>query len=394
MTAPDLALYLHLPWCVRKCPYCDFNSHTAGAKPPRDRYVAALCRDLERQAPRAAGRPLVSIFLGGGTPSLFSGAEIGEVLAAVRANYALRDDIEITMEANPGTVERHNLSGYREAGVNRLSLGAQSFDARTLQALGRIHGPGEIVAAVSDARAAGFSNLNLDLMFALPGQDLAMAAADLDRALELAPPHLSLYQLTLEPNTVFYRQPPAGLPDDELAWDMQEQAFERLTRAGFNRYEISAFARGGARCRHNLNYWNYGDYLAAGAGAHGKLTDGDGQIWRYSKTAHPRGYIEETLQDSFAGDTLRPVADAERLFEFMLNVLRLPQGFSEAGFEASTGLPAEALRGRLAGLAADGLLEAEAGGRWRPSPLGLRFLNDLQAAFLPPPEASREGLPA
>lgn len=395
MTPPPLALYLHLPWCVKKCPYCDFNSHTAGAKPPREPYVAALCRDIERQAPRGVGRPLLSIFIGGGTPSLFSGAEIGEILAAVRANFDLQDDIEITMEANPGTVERHNLAGYREAGVNRLSLGAQSFDARTLQALGRIHGPAEIDSAVNDARVAGFTNLNLDLMFALPGQDLAMAAADLDRALALAPTHLSLYQLTLEPNTVFYRQPPAGLPDDELAWDMQEQAFERLTRASFGRYEISAFASNDATCRHNLNYWTYGDYLAAGAGAHGKYTDASGQIWRYRKTAHPRAYIEESLaecaEDSFVGEALEPVSAANRVFEFMLNALRLPAGFTETRFEQRTGLSARVLRERLEELAGRGLLVAAAGGRWRPTDLGLRFLNDLQAAFLPTPEVLREG---
>jgi oxygen-independent coproporphyrinogen-3 oxidase len=309
----------------------------------------------------------------------------------VRANYELRDDLEITMEANPGTVERHNLGSYREAGVNRLSLGAQSFDAKTLEALGRIHGPAEVGAAVADARAAGFANLNLDLMFALPGQDLRMAAADLDQALALAPTHLSLYQLTLEPNTVFYRQPPAGLPDDELAWDMQEQAFERLTRAGFARYEISAFARDHATCRHNLNYWTYGDYLAFGAGAHGKYTDSDGQIWRYHKTAHPRAYIEENLQDSFAGDAPAPVSATDRVFEFMLNALRLPEGFTEADFEARTGLSTGVLSGRLNELAGRRLLEAGAGGVWRPSALGLRFLNDLQAAFLPTLEELREG---
>ncbi|MGB5581931.1 MAG: radical SAM family heme chaperone HemW [Woeseia sp.] len=391
MMRPDLALYLHLPWCVKKCPYCDFNSHTAGPKPPRDRYVEALCRDLESQASRADGRPLISVFLGGGTPSLFSGDEIGAVLNAVRANYQLAPDVEITMEANPGTVERHNLAGYREAGVNRLSLGAQSFDATTLKALGRIHGPDEIVAAVHDARAAGFANFNLDLMFALPGQDLGMAAADLDKALALQPAHLSLYQLTLEPNTVFYRQPPAGLPDDELAWDMQEQAFQRLGAAGFARYEISAFAADGASCRHNLNYWTYGDYLAAGAGAHGKLTDAEGRVSRYRKIAHPRAYIEQQLGVALSETPTEFVAEEDRLFEFMLNALRLPAGFSESLFEARTGLSAERLRPRLAALADRGLLTSGEAGNWRPSALGLRFLNDLQAAFLPAAAASGEG---
>lgn len=391
MTAPDLALYLHLPWCVKKCPYCDFNSHTAGANPPRDRYVAALCRDLEREAARAAGRPLISVFIGGGTPSLFSGEEIGEILDTVRANFALPADAEITMEANPGTVERHNLAGYRQAGVNRLSLGAQSFDAKTLLALGRIHGPEEIAAAVTDARAAGFSNVNLDLMFALPGQDLAMAAADLERALALQPTHLSLYQLTLEPNTIFYRQPPARLPDDELAWDMQVQAFQRLGTAGFRRYEISAFATDGKTCQHNLNYWTYGDYLAAGAGAHGKITDSDGAVWRYRKTAHPRAYIEECLRDEPLIATTERIDAADRVFEFMLNALRLPQGFSESLFESRTGLSATTLRARLAELAARGLLVSSGSDQWRPSELGLRFLNDLQAAFLPATDVARAG---
>ncbi|MBT8084687.1 MAG: radical SAM family heme chaperone HemW [Woeseia sp.] len=390
MNTQPLALYLHLPWCVKKCPYCDFNSHTAGNNAPRDRYVEAVCKDIASEAARAAGRPLISIFIGGGTPSLFSGCEIGELLDAVRANFSVSADAEITMEANPGTVERHNLGGYREAGVNRLSLGAQSFNEASLQQLGRIHGPREISAAVADARQAGFSNFNLDLMFALPGQTLSMAAADLDAALALNPRHLSLYQLTLEPNTVFFRRPPANLPNDDQAAAMQEQAFERLSRAGFERYEVSAFATEGATCRHNINYWTYGDYLAVGAGAHGKITDVTG-IWRYQKTAHPRAYMEECLAGSGEPASATAVDGGDRVFEFMLNALRMPAGFSEALLEERTGMPAADLRGQFLDLESRGLLEAPEAGKWRPTALGLRFLNALQAAFLPPAAAPRQG---
>lgn len=381
---PPLALYLHLPWCVRKCPYCDFNSHTAGDAPPRSRYVDALKRDIEAEAALVQERPLVSVFIGGGTPSLFSGAELGEIMQAVRDQFAVADDLEVTMEANPGSVERHNLGGYREAGINRLSLGAQSFGADTLQRLGRVHSPADIAAAVRDARVAGFDNLNLDLMFALPGQDLALAATDLEQALALAPEHLSLYQLTLEPNTVFYARPPQDLPDDELSWDMQEQAFERLSAAGFNRYEISAFAVENRECRHNRNYWLFGDYLAAGAGAHGKLTGQDGVMRRYAKPAHPSSYM--LAMETGDAPQHQPVGDADRLFEFMLNALRLPGGFDLADFVRRTGLSGDLLEHRMQPALQQGLAERRNDGGWRPTALGLRFLNDLQALFLPSAE--------
>lgn len=384
---PPLALYLHLPWCVKKCPYCDFNSHTAGPAIPRERYVKALQRDLRYEAPQAEDRVVSSLFIGGGTPSLFSGAEIGQLLDSVREHFVLADDIEVTMEANPGTVERHNLAGYREAGVNRLSLGAQSFSADALTRLGRIHGPGEITQAVADARAAGFDNLNLDLMFALPGQTLAMALADLAQAVALAPEHLSFYQLTLEPNTVFHQRPPAELPDDELSWDMQEAAFRHLEQAGYRRYEISAFARDGKSCRHNRNYWTFGDYLAVGAGAHGKVTDRAGRIWRYKKPAHPQTYMECAERDDLARHPLVRVAEADLLFEFMLNALRLPDGFAERAFEERTGLSFDVARPGVAELADRGLMQAAGSATWRPTPLGLRFLNELQAHFLPSAEA-------
>jgi len=377
---PPLSLYIHLPWCVAKCPYCDFNSHRAGDNPPRQRYVEAICAELSARAPGVSNRVVDTIFIGGGTPSLFTGGEIRAILDSARSTLEVASLAEVTMEANPGTVERGQPAACRDAGVNRLSLGAQSFDETALRRLGRIHGPGEIRAAFDEARAAGYTNINLDLMFALPGQTLESAARDIDQALELAPEHISYYQLTLEPNTVFHSRPPEDLPDDDLAWEIQEQGYERLAAAGYGRYEVSAFARPGYRCRHNLNYWTYGDYLAVGAGAHGKLTGPGGVVRRYRNPAHPAGYIEYAA--SAVPDAGDPSGDEDRVFEFMLNALRLPAGFTEAGFEERTGLPWELVRDRTSALVRKGLMEQD-GSRWRPSELGLRFLNDLQAAFLP-----------
>jgi len=377
---PPLSLYIHLPWCVAKCPYCDFNSHRAGDNPPRQRYVEAICAELSARAPDVSNRVVDTIFIGGGTPSLFTGGEIRAILDSARSTLEVASLAEVTMEANPGTVERGQPAACRDAGVNRLSLGAQSFDETALRRLGRIHGPGEIRAAFDEARAAGYTNINLDLMFALPGQTLESAARDIDQALELAPEHISYYQLTLEPNTVFHSRPPEDLPDDDLAWEIQEQGYERLAAAGYGRYEVSAFARPGYRCRHNLNYWTYGDYLAVGAGAHGKLTGPGGVVRRYRNPAHPAGYIEYAA--SAVPDAGDPSGDEDRVFEFMLNALRLPAGFTEAGFEERTGLPWELVRDRTSALVRKGLMEQD-GSRWRPSELGLRFLNDLQAAFLP-----------
>ncbi|HSD68531.1 MAG TPA: radical SAM family heme chaperone HemW, partial [Woeseiaceae bacterium] len=353
---PPLSLYLHMPWCVRKCPYCDFNSHTAGPNVPKDRYVDALIVDLgtEAAAGRAAGRPIVSIFIGGGTPSLFSGSQLGRVLDAVRDMFDVQPGAEITMEANPGTVECVDLPGYRAAGVNRLSIGAQSFDAAILETLGRIHGPAEIVKSFEAARDAGFRRINLDLMFALPGQDLALAQADIRQALALGPSHISYYQLTLEPNTVFHARPPANLPDEETAWDIQQLGHRMLQDAGFEQYEISAFARPGERCVHNLNYWQFGDYLGVGAGAHGKFTSVDGAVWRYAKPAHPLAYMQQAENRKFASGA-SAVPDADLGFEYLLNVLRLPQGFSETGLRQRTGLCLDALRPQLERAAGKGL---------------------------------------
>jgi oxygen-independent coproporphyrinogen-3 oxidase len=379
---PPLSLYVHLPWCVRKCPYCDFNSHTAGDNAPRGRYVAALLADISLERERADDRAIGSIFIGGGTPSLFLPAEIGQIINAAKNEFEVAADCEITIEANPGTIERGNLAGFRQAGVNRLSLGAQSFSEQMLKTLGRIHGPDEIFAAFDDACAAGFDSINIDLMFALPGQTLQMASDDISQVCELGPPHISYYQLTLEPNTIFFDQPPDNLPDEDLSWEIQEQGHRLLRRAGYRQYEISAFATVGHRCRHNLNYWTFGDYLAVGAGAHGKYTDADGVIRRYRKPAHPLGYVEQMLAGT-CRPSLHTLQEEDAGFEFMLNALRLPDGFSEAAFSGRTGLGLDVIEAPLAKAKEDGLMQESANGVWQATPLGFRFLNDLQARFLP-----------
>ena len=378
-----IAIYVHLPWCVRKCPYCDFNSHARPDVLPEMDYVAALLADLEGDLDLAAGREVGSVFLGGGTPSLFGIEAIASLLAGLAARLPFSSDVEITMEANPGTVEHGRFSGYAAAGVNRVSLGAQSFDAAMLRALGRIHGPGEIAVAVDELIAAGLANFNLDLMYALPRQRREGAAADLAAAIALGPAHISHYQLTLEPGTVFYRCPPP-LPDDDLAYDMQVDSESRLAAAGYAQYEVSAYARPGRQCRHNLNYWRFGDYLGIGAGAHGKATV-DGAVIRTEKPRSPRAYLQGGGRQ---GATRRAVSPAELPFEFMLNALRLTEGFAMADFERRTGLPAAAVAPKLAEYAERGLVATERD-RYRATTLGLRFLNDLLAGFLPDENARR-----
>ncbi|MBM4219563.1 MAG: radical SAM family heme chaperone HemW [Gammaproteobacteria bacterium] len=371
-----LAIYVHLPWCVRKCPYCDFNSHVRPETLPEQEYVAALLADLDGDLDLALGRPVASVFLGGGTPSLFGTGAIAALLDGLAARLRFLPDAEITLEANPGTVEHGRFAGYAEAGVNRVSLGAQSFDAERLRVLGRIHGPDEIGAAVAELADAGIANFNLDLMYALPGQTRDAAAADLEAAIALRPAHLSHYQLTLEPGTLFHHRPPP-LPDDDLAWQMQLDSQQRLAAAGFAQYEVSAYARPDRQCRHNLNYWRFGDYLGIGAGAHGKVTVG-GQVLRTEKARSPRAYLEAGGR---AGSR-RAVPATELPFEYMLNVLRLMEGFSAIDFELATALSAETVRPTLADLATRGLVESIAD-HCRPTALGFRFLNDLVAAFLP-----------
>jgi len=381
-TPPPLSLYLHLPWCVSKCPYCDFNSHRAGDKAPYGRYVKALQADIVTEAGKAGHRCVESIFLGGGTPSLFSPAQLGAILDTCRDKLVLAQDCEITMEANPGTVEHGKLAAYRHAGVTRLSIGAQSFDPALLIALGRVHGPEEIIAAFEEAQEADFDSINIDLMFALPGQDLEGSRADVARLVALGPSHVSYYQLTLEPNTGFYRQPPQDLPDDELAWRIQEQGHRLLGSAGYERYEISAFAKAGYRCRHNLNYWQFGDYLAAGAGAHGKLTDSGGRVSRYRKPANPLQFMERAERGELDAAPVT-IEAADLAFEFMLNVLRLADGVPGELFLERTGLDPGLIEVPIRQAVADGLLQPLFDGRWRPTADGYRFLNDLQARFLP-----------
>lgn len=372
----QIAVYVHLPWCVRKCPYCDFNSHAAPSILPEEDYVQALLADLQGDVEIAAGRSVGSVFFGGGTPSLFSARSIGRVLDGIAAALPVAEGVEVTLEANPGTVERGRFTDYATAGVNRVSLGAQSFSASRLEALGRIHSPGDIEAAVGDLEAAGLDNFNLDLMYALPGQDVDAALADLRKALSLAPAHLSLYQLTLEPGTAFYHRPPQ-LPDEDAALEMQLACQAELASAGLGQYEVSGYARPGRRCRHNLAYWDFGDYLGLGAGAHGKVTLPDG-TWRTEKPRMPR----EFMATAGGGGLRRRVDPADLPFEWALNALRLTEGASLEAFEAATGLPAEVLLPTLESLQARGLVE-EIDGRIRPSSLGSRFLNDVQAAFLP-----------
>ena len=381
LTTPPLSLYVHLPWCVRKCPYCDFNSHEQRGAPQFDAYVDALVADLDHDLPLAWGRSVHSVFFGGGTPSLFPPESIDRFLQQASARLRFAPNAEITLETNPGTVEHGPFAGYRKAGVNRLSFGVQSFDDGCLRRLGRIHSSGDAERAVKAAQDAGFDNLNLDLMYALPEQTLAMAERDVERAVALRPAHLSHYQLTLEPNTVFAARPPAGIPDIDAAWDMQEACQARLAEAGFAQYEISAYARDGRQCAHNLNYWQFGDYLGIGAGAHGKLTLGAEQrVLRRWKVKRPADYLAKAgTAAAIGGDD---VLNAARLpFDFMLNALRLNAGVPIGMFEARTGLPRAAIAGRFALARERGWIEPD-GERLQPTELGLRFANDAIALFL------------
>ncbi|WP_024891359.1 radical SAM family heme chaperone HemW [Luteimonas huabeiensis] len=378
---PPLSLYVHLPWCVRKCPYCDFNSHQARGTPPYAAYVDALLADLDHDLPLAWGRTVHSVFFGGGTPSLFPAAEIDRFLQGASARLRFAPGLEITLEANPGTAEHGRFEDYRAAGVNRISFGIQSFDDGCLRRLGRIHDAAEAERAVKLAQDAGLDNLNLDLMYALPGQDLAMAEADVARAVALAPAHISHYQLTLEPNTVFAARPPGGLPDEDGAWDMQERCQAALAAAGYAQYEVSAYARAGRQCAHNLNYWRFGDYLGIGAGAHGKISLGhDRSILRRWKQRHPTAWLAAAgTAQAIGGDDFVP--PARRPFEYVLNALRLTEGFRLQDFEARTGLPRTAIERPLREAIARGWLEARAE-RILPTALGSRFGNDVIELFM------------
>jgi oxygen-independent coproporphyrinogen-3 oxidase len=375
---PPLAAYVHIPWCVRKCPYCDFNSHAAGPSLPEDAYVTALLADLECDLDQVQSRRLSSIFFGGGTPSLFSPGALGRILEGLEQRVGFSDDIEITLEANPGTFEQAKFRDYRSLGINRLSIGVQSFQPAKLVALGRIHDGDEAVRAADMARAAGFDNFNLDLMHGLPDQSLEDALSDLRTAIDQQPTHLSWYQLTVEPNTEFWSKPPT-LPEDETLWDIQEAGQVLLAERGYGQYETSAYAQPGRQARHNLNYWTFGDFLGLGAGAHGKSSSKDGRIFRHWKTRLPKDYLEPTKR--FRAGEKRLDAD-ELPFEFLMNVLRLTDGVPSVLFTQRTGLDSAFL--------ADGRREAEARGLLERDPQrlaatakGQLFLNDLLQLFLP-----------
>ena len=381
-TAPiPLALYVHIPWCVRKCPYCDFNSHEARGPVPEHAYVDALLADLEQDLPRVWGRRIESAFIGGGTPSLFSVEALERLLSGLRARLPLRPDVEITLEANPGAVEQAKFAEFRAIGINRLSIGVQSFHDEHLQRLGRIHDRRAAFAAAEAAHAAGFDHFNLDLMFGLPGQTVEQALADVANAIALQPTHLSYYQLTIEPNTRFYPSPPT-LPDEDTVSLMQERAQAELARRGYQHYEVSAYARAGHRCRHNLNYWEFGDYLGLGAGAHGKLTDpASGQIHRLWKLKHPRDYLAHAgTPAGIGGDA--PIFEADLPVEFLMNALRLVEGVPAALFGERTGLPLARLEPGLQQARECGLLETDSN-HLRPTEYGLQFLNDLLQLFMP-----------
>ena len=415
--APSLALYVHMPWCVRKCPYCDFNSHQLKSAAPDSAYIEALIRDFDMELPRLRGRRIDTVFFGGGTPSLFQPEDFSRLLGALRQRIAFAENAEVTLEANPGTIERGRFLGYRQAGINRVSLGAQSFAPRALEVLGRIHSPEDTHRAVEELRAAKLDNFNLDLMYALPHQKLEEALEDVRTACALGPAHISYYQLTLEPGTVFHARPPR-LPDEDAAWQIQTAGQKLLHQAGYAQYEVSAYAREGARCRHNLNYWLFGDYLGIGAGAHGKISlELPHRILRTVKPKQPRDYLEELRRADFATPALAaataaiaananagaaataatakvgaaaeaatigecsPISPKDLPFEFMLNALRLNEGFTIGDYRCQTGLEMDSVEGKLAEGQERGLLMRRAD-VWRPTELGRRFLNDLQASFL------------
>ena len=389
-TLPPLSLYVHLPWCLKKCPYCDFNSHevsqavASSAGGPQlsteveGRYLDALRADLESVLPQVWGRRVYTVFIGGGTPSLFSPAGIDRLLADIRARLPLEADAEITLEANPGTFEKDRFRAFREAGVNRLSIGVQSFDDAKLQALGRVHSGDQARAAIAEA-AACFDTFNIDLMYALPGQSLADLQHDLNTALSFRPPHLSLYHLTMEPNTRFATQPPANLPDDDTAFDMLDHLVAATAQAGLHRYEVSAYARAGHQSRHNLNYWMFGDYIGIGAGAHGKISFPD-RIVRQVRWREPRTYMEQALAGQPCSNE-HEIDLRSRGFEFMMNALRLKDGFELARFTERTGLTLASIQLALTQAEAKGLLARDLVRAW-PTDKGFDFLSDLQGLFL------------
>lgn len=372
---PPLSLYIHIPWCVQKCPYCDFNSHALKGEVPHSEYVQHLLNDLDQDLPLTAGREVRTIFIGGGTPSLLSSEAMQQLMDGVRARLPLAADAEITMEANPGTVEADRFSGYQRAGINRISIGVQSFSPQKLTRLGRIHGPDEAVRAAQLAAGLGLRSFNLDLMHGLPDQSLEEALDDLRQAIALNPPHLSWYQLTIEPNTLFGSRPPV-LPDDDALWDIFEQGHQLLSAAGYQQYETSAYAKPGYRCENNLNYWRFGDYLGIGCGAHGKLTQPDGRIVRTVKTRHPRGFMKGNYLDK-----QHDVPDEDKPFEFFMNRFRLLEAAPRADFQRYTGLDEAVIRPQIDAAIAAGYVQ-EQPEHWQITEKGKLFLNSLLELFM------------
>ena len=378
---PPLSLYIHIPWCIKKCPYCDFNSHAAGDQIPEDEYIDALIRDINAELPLIWGRRLSSIFIGGGTPSLFSAKALDKLLSHIHSVLPNVSEMEITLEANPGTFEQNKFSDYRQLGINRLSIGIQSFNDQLLQSLGRVHNGLEARRAIDMARKAGFDNFNLDLMYALPAQNTEMVLADLKTALTLEPSHLSQYQLTIEPNTYFHTHTPEQLADNDLIWEMQQQSQSLLSEHGYEQYEVSAYAKPGQFSRHNMNYWQFGDYLGIGAGAHGKISRADNnQIFRYSKLRQPKAYMQHAGTDSVISE--QHDLEPEQIdFEFMLNALRLKAGFETELYQRHTGQAISSINEKLDLAVAKGFLEMNQQ-QIKPTDQGYLFLNDLMIIFL------------
>lgn len=378
MQALPLSIYIHIPWCVRKCPYCDFNSHEAKSSLPEDLYVAALMQELDSHLPLIHNRPIISIFFGGGTPSLFSANAIERILTGVSQRLTLNTDAEITLEANPGTIDQVRFRDFKQAGINRLSLGIQSLQDEKLKTLGRIHDRDNAMRAIEIAKNAGFANFNLDIMYGLPHQTLDDALHDIQTALSFQPTHFSWYQLTIEPNTLFYHQTPP-LPPDEHIWEMQLAGQALINQSGFQQYEVSAYSQPQMECKHNLNYWEFGDYLGIGAGAHSKITDHElGSVVRFSQVRHPRDYLDINKRHP---QGFKTITNDDLIFEFMLNTLRLTRGFPNELFEARTGLPLTCITPIINAAKTKGLLIDDPS-HICPSELGKRFLNDLVGQFL------------
>ncbi|WP_274584619.1 radical SAM family heme chaperone HemW [Neisseria leonii] len=376
---PPLSLYIHIPWCIRKCPYCDFNSHTAKIRPDETAYIDALLTDLESELPHIWGRPVETVFIGGGTPSVFSAAAIDRLLNGIRARLPLQPGAEITLEANPGTFEREKFAGFRQAGVTRLSIGVQSFHNPSLHTLGRIHNQAEALRAIEEAVKL-FERVNIDLMYALPNQTVQAAVRDVETAVQSGVSHISAYHLTMEPNTPFGHTPPAGLPHDEAAQDIEDAVHETLRLAGFEHYETSAFARNGHYCRHNLNYWQFGDYIGIGAGAHGKISK-HSSIERTVRRRHPNDYLAAVAADAASAAERRSVSAADLPFEFMMNALRLSNGVPADWLRQRTGIPPAAIAAEIKQAVSLGLLDPDPA-RFAPTEQGRRFLNNLLQCFL------------